>query len=194
MSALATTINPQDLIDNRLKFVLSKYIEFNQEEDQLVLKARREIAISRNALEEANTTYINLIDTLKSQISTLSITKGDISQLMQSIGAIQSQSLSIITCAEKVTRILHTATQIEAILSSRMDGMQVYAVAAQLPSMIKTVILNATKDEALANQCANDLELRIKEELLVIEGTVENTLQPVIDEQIKAMLESVPSK
>lgn len=191
MSQLTSQYIPSDT-DKQLRYNLAKFVEFNRDDDQLVLKARREIAIARNALEEANNVYITIVELLKSSLIGLGVSPANISNVLINIKQIEDKSYNLISMCEKVSKVLFTATQIEAILASKMGGLQVYSIVAQVPVLLRTTILSITNNDALANQCASALEEQLQQQLTVLEGTSTPSVQPIIEEQVRAMLESVP--
>lgn len=166
---------------------LTDFLEANRETDTDFYKARHELTIARYALSQQLEVYAQTLSLLK---ALLKRPTADIAAISSTITMIEDKSQKLMNSVNTVTRALKMGAEIENLLSSKMDGVQVYAILSQLPTLLENILLKATNDPVLSQLICNDFNNELSN--LTTLTVTDNTPKPVVEETLLAMLSSVP--
>jgi hypothetical protein len=181
-------IHPSDLLEEAISVNLLRYLEYNKDTNPAYFKARREVAISRLALQKLTDAYHSTVVWLEAAQQQLPT---DQAQVLTLTALVESKGRSLIEHALKVTQTLKIGADIEAVLSTRLDGVQVYSVISQLPALLQETVTRITNDPQLAASIAEDFNRALQGALNVIDSTPA-TAGHITEKQVIDMLNSVP--
>ena len=141
--------NLDDLIEQNL----AAYIEANATVLPTDFKVKRELSIARLSLEESLQIHRIATTALKSALSVLTASTST-SATPGSVEDISTKITNIITLAnhmeerghrltqncKAVAGIAKTGAEIENLLATKLDAVQIYSIIAQLPTLLLTLL------------------------------------------------------
>ena len=184
--------NLDDLIEQNL----AAYIEANATVLPTDFKVKRELSIARLSLEESLQIHRIATTALKSALAQLTST----SSSSPSVEDISTKITNIITLAnhmeerghrltqncKAVAGIAKTGAEIENLLATKLDAVQIYSIIAQLPTLLLTllnsILLSFFRERNLS--IVNGHPLRLEE----IVPELANVVSSAFNEQIEQNL------
>lgn len=152
-------------LDEMIEQNLAQYIEANSSSLPSDFKVKRELNIARHALEESLQVHTLATTVLRAAIASVAPSSINSNSLNASTPASNSNLLDaasltrIITLANSleerghrltqncktVANIAKTGAEIESLLASRLDAVQVYSIISQLPTILISIINSLLK-------------------------------------------------
>jgi hypothetical protein len=179
-------------------------------------KAQHECTLARYALRDKVTVYSTLRDFLQKQATS------NPKEAFLLLGKLDIAADKMIQTVEKVVTLLKKAAEIDILTSTRFDGIQLYYIVQQIPTIIVTLITSIletqcvlfcdsiTEDEevrkrvrehipvfaaSVAKEIAERLAEELQSKLKVLNNTVDAVnpaAKPVEEDRVAGMLETVP--
>lgn len=182
--------NLDDLIEQNL----AAYIEANATVLPTDFKVKRELSIARLSLEESLQIHRIAISALKTALSALtssnSSTVEDISTKITNIitlaNHMEERGHRLTQNCKAVAGIAKTGAEIENLLATKLDAVQIYSIIAQLPTLLLTllnsILLSFFRERNLS--IVNGHPLRLEE----IVPELANVVSSAFNEQIEQNL------
>lgn len=153
-------------LNERLKVSLADYISANADSDSSIYRTKKEVALARFVLDEGIDCYLATMTALKKTLFLLNSLNdrltslandplnaangvGDIElsselaiigQSLNILSQMEDRSYKVINAVKAVTSVAKTGAEIESLLSSKLDVVQVYSLLTQLPQILSSII------------------------------------------------------
>lgn len=232
-------------LNERLKVSLADYISANADSDSSIYRTKKEVALARFVLDEGIDCYLAtmtalkktlfLLNSLNDKLSELAVNPlsaangvGDIElsselavigQSLNILSQMEDRSYKVINAVKAVTSVAKTGAEIESLLSSKLDVVQVYSLLTQLPQILSSIIAstlssyfsnltiqngrvlsNAQVIQELSSILVSSFNEEIERSVNVLtyspqragDGSASTSTGGVVESQVVAMLRSVP--
>lgn len=205
-------------LDELLEQNLSSYIEANADTSSSNFRVARELKIARYALEESLQLHAVVNRLVKNAIELLKDSKNeaDLIKLITLANNLEERHNKLLQASKQVASIAKTGAEVESLLSSKLDAIQIYSILAQLPqllqSMLNSILLSYFSGMTISNgkplninEVVSTLIERISEEfneelersvhVLTYKAESSSSVPDngVIESQVVSMLNSVPT-
>lgn len=153
-------------LNERLKVSLADYISANAESDSSIYRTKKEVALARFVLDEGIDCYLATMTALKKTLFLLNSLNDRLTSLVENplddsnsvanlrlsdelaiigqslniLSQMEDRSYKVINAVKAVTSVAKTGAEIESLLSSKLDVVQVYSLLTQLPTLLSSIV------------------------------------------------------
>lgn len=171
---------------------LAAYIEANASGSASDFKVKRELNIARHALEESLNVHTLATTVLRTAIKNLAEKLTDpsaITSIITLVNHMEERGHRLTQNCKTVAAIAKTGAEIENLLATKMDAVQIYSIITQLPEMLLTLVTSLlfTYFQERNLTIANGRPLELSEVIPEISARIANSFNSQLEESINVL-------